>query len=204
MLYFGYVLLRYVLIYNLEVSFNFHLTFPQLNVIVHCAVKTVFYLTLGYFLRTPDNLNLFSISLEGSSYRESTVHTIGSIWQKYQFWSSQRSECSLRLNLISPSASFGQSVGWMTPSHKKDLATGLFFPWKFKEEWGPDLSTQRCWETGKGNDIRMKKPTKLRGYYTLFCWWRMTFHPFVFVLSWLGSCSCQMIGTTGLITHSRL
>ena len=32
-----------------------------------------FYLTLGYFLRTPDNSNLFSISLESSSYRESTV-----------------------------------------------------------------------------------------------------------------------------------
>ena len=32
-----------------------------------------FCLTLGYFLRTPDNSNLFSISLEGSSYRESTV-----------------------------------------------------------------------------------------------------------------------------------
>ena len=74
MLYLAYLLLRYVvLIYNLEVSFNFHLTFPQLNVIVHCAVKTVFYLTLGYILRTPDNLNLVSISLEGSSYRESTV-----------------------------------------------------------------------------------------------------------------------------------
>ena len=57
MLYLGYVLLRYVLIYNLEVSFNFHLTFLQLNVIVHCAVKTVFYLTLGYFLRAPDNSN---------------------------------------------------------------------------------------------------------------------------------------------------
>ena len=33
MLYLGYVLLRYVLIYNLKVSFNFHLTFLQLNVI---------------------------------------------------------------------------------------------------------------------------------------------------------------------------
>ena len=32
MLYLGYVLLRYVLIYDLEVSFNFHLTFLQLNV----------------------------------------------------------------------------------------------------------------------------------------------------------------------------
>ena len=32
MLYLGYVLLCYVLIYNLEVSFNFHLTFLQLNV----------------------------------------------------------------------------------------------------------------------------------------------------------------------------
>ena len=73
MLYLAYLLLRYVLIYNLEVFCNYHLTFPQLNVIVHCAVKTVFYLTLGYFLRTPDNSNLVSISLEGSSYRESTV-----------------------------------------------------------------------------------------------------------------------------------
>ena len=33
MLYLGYVLLREVLIYNLEVSFNFHLTFLQLTVI---------------------------------------------------------------------------------------------------------------------------------------------------------------------------
>ena len=33
MLYLGYVLLRYVLIYNLKVSFNFPLTFLQLNVI---------------------------------------------------------------------------------------------------------------------------------------------------------------------------
>ena len=33
MLYLAYGLLRYVLIYNLEVSFNFHLTFLQLNLI---------------------------------------------------------------------------------------------------------------------------------------------------------------------------
>ena len=38
-LYLGYVLLRYVLIYNLEVSFNFHLTFLQLNVIKMFAVQ---------------------------------------------------------------------------------------------------------------------------------------------------------------------
>ena len=31
MLYLGYVLLRYALIYNLEVSFNLHLTFLQLK-----------------------------------------------------------------------------------------------------------------------------------------------------------------------------
>ena len=60
MLYLGYMyaLLRYVLIYNLEVSFNYHLTFLRSNVInVHRAVKTVFYLTLAYFLRAPDNSN---------------------------------------------------------------------------------------------------------------------------------------------------
>ena len=39
MLYFGYVLLRYVLIYNLEVSFNFYLTFLQLNVIKMFTVQ---------------------------------------------------------------------------------------------------------------------------------------------------------------------
>ena len=39
MLYLGYVLLRYVLIYNLKVSFNFHLTFLQLNVIKMFTVQ---------------------------------------------------------------------------------------------------------------------------------------------------------------------
>ena len=39
MLYLGYVLLRHVLIYNLEVSFNFHVTFLQLNVIKMFTVQ---------------------------------------------------------------------------------------------------------------------------------------------------------------------
>ena len=39
MMYLGYVLLRYVLFYNLEVSFNFHLTFLQLNVIKMFTVQ---------------------------------------------------------------------------------------------------------------------------------------------------------------------
>ena len=39
MLYLRYVLLRYVLIYNLEVSFNFLLTFLQLNVIKMFTVQ---------------------------------------------------------------------------------------------------------------------------------------------------------------------
>ena len=33
----------------------------------------VYFRILGYLLWTPDNLNFFAISLEGSSYRESTV-----------------------------------------------------------------------------------------------------------------------------------
>ena len=33
MIYLGYVLFRYVLIYNLEVSFNFHLTFEDISTI---------------------------------------------------------------------------------------------------------------------------------------------------------------------------
>ena len=79
MLYLGYVLLRYVLIYNLEISYDFHLTVLQLNVIQMFPVQfPVFYVTLGYFLRTPDNSNLFSISLEGSSHLESTKLAGGS------------------------------------------------------------------------------------------------------------------------------
>ena len=39
MLYLGYVLLRYVLFNNLEVSFNFHLTFLQLNVLKMFTVQ---------------------------------------------------------------------------------------------------------------------------------------------------------------------
>ena len=39
MLYLGYVVLRYVLIYNVKVSFNFHLTFLQLNVIKMFTVQ---------------------------------------------------------------------------------------------------------------------------------------------------------------------
>ena len=39
MLYLGYVLLRYVLIYNLKVCFDFHLTFLQLNVIKMLTVQ---------------------------------------------------------------------------------------------------------------------------------------------------------------------
>ena len=39
MLYLRNVLLRYILIYNLEVSFNCHLTFVQLNVIKMFTVQ---------------------------------------------------------------------------------------------------------------------------------------------------------------------
>ena len=76
MLYLGYILLRYVLIYNLKVSFNFSLDVSTIKCDqnVHCAVKTVIYLTLGQFLRTPDNSHLFSISLKGSSYRASRLY----------------------------------------------------------------------------------------------------------------------------------
>ena len=66
MLYLGNVLLlRYVLIYNLEVSFNFHLTFLQLSEI-KCSLcsKTCFFLTPGNFLRAPDNSNYFRFPLK--------------------------------------------------------------------------------------------------------------------------------------------
>ena len=62
MLYLAYVLLRYVLIYYLEVSFNFHLTFIQLKVIKMFTVQLKLFFTLisAIFFqlaitRTPDN-----------------------------------------------------------------------------------------------------------------------------------------------------
>ena len=65
MLYLGNALLRYILIYNLEVSFNFHLTFLQSNVIKMFTMqkKTVFF-PHGYFLRAPANSNLFRFPLK--------------------------------------------------------------------------------------------------------------------------------------------
>ena len=64
MLCLGNVLLSYVLIYNLEVSCNFHLTFLQLNVI-----KMFFPLLPAIFFelpitRTPDNSNHFRFPLK--------------------------------------------------------------------------------------------------------------------------------------------
>ena len=71
MLYLGNVLLRYVLIYNLEVSFNFHLTFLQLNVIKMFTVqlKLFFFLLPATFFelpitRIPDNSNFFRFPLK--------------------------------------------------------------------------------------------------------------------------------------------
>ena len=79
-IYLGNALLRCVLFFNLEVSFNFHLTFLQLNVLNMFTKqwKPFFPLLPAIFFelpitQTPDNSNLFSISLEGPSYRESTV-----------------------------------------------------------------------------------------------------------------------------------
>ena len=67
MLYLGNVLLLNVLIYNLKVSFNFHSTFLQLNVIKMFTVLSVncfFFLTPGHILRAPDNSNLFRFHLK--------------------------------------------------------------------------------------------------------------------------------------------
>ena len=58
----------YVLIYNLEVSFNFHLTFLQFTVIKMFTVqkKLFFFLTPGYFLRASrlQNSPYFCISIQ--------------------------------------------------------------------------------------------------------------------------------------------
>ena len=59
MLYLDYVLLRYVLIYNLEVSLNFHLTFLQLNVIKMFTVKPVFSFLPATFFELPITRTFF-------------------------------------------------------------------------------------------------------------------------------------------------
>ena len=66
MLYLGYVLLRYVLIYNLEVSFNFHLTFLQLNVIKMFTVQKKLFFTLlsAISCELPNTRTLFRFTLK--------------------------------------------------------------------------------------------------------------------------------------------
>ena len=64
MLYLGYVLLHYVLIYNLDVSFNFHLTFLQLNVFKIFTVTSQFSFLPAHFLRASDNSNFFRFPLK--------------------------------------------------------------------------------------------------------------------------------------------
>ena len=71
MLYLGEVLSLYVLIYNLKVSFNFHSTFLQLNVIKMLTVqwKLFFSLLPAIFFelpitQTPDNSNFFRFPLK--------------------------------------------------------------------------------------------------------------------------------------------
>ena len=54
MLYLGNALLRYILIYNLEVSFNFHLTFLQSNVIkMFTMQKKLFFFLPAIFFELP-------------------------------------------------------------------------------------------------------------------------------------------------------
>ena len=66
MLYLGYVLLRYVLIYNLEVTFNFHLTFLQLNVIKMFTVQQRLFFTLlsAIFFELPITRTFFRFPLK--------------------------------------------------------------------------------------------------------------------------------------------
>ena len=63
MLYIDNALLRYVLIYNLEVSFNFHLTFLQLDVIkmfTICSKNCFFSLLPAIFFELPITRAVFN------------------------------------------------------------------------------------------------------------------------------------------------
>ena len=81
MLYLGFVLLRYAQIYNLEVSFNLHLTFLQLNAFkCSLCIKNCSFPYSRPFSSSSRQLELwlelFSISLEGSSYQESRLRVV--------------------------------------------------------------------------------------------------------------------------------
>ena len=71
MLNLSYVFLRYILIYNLEVSFNFHITFLQLRFFPYFQLFT----SSSRLLELPIT-RTFSICLEGSSYRELSVYKV--------------------------------------------------------------------------------------------------------------------------------
>ena len=82
MLYVGNVLLRYVLIYNLEVSFNFHLTFLLWLKCSLCSKNLFFSFSLlpAIFFDFPITRNHFRFPLK--------VRVIGS--RLYFYWDTQR------------------------------------------------------------------------------------------------------------------
>ena len=96
------MLLRYVLSYNLKVSFNFHLLFLQLNVIKMFTTqeKRFFSLLPAIFFElpmtwTPDNSNFFRFPLKvrviGSPLYLYTVKNVMSFFRKV------RSKAELRI-----------------------------------------------------------------------------------------------------------
>ena len=69
MLYLGNVLLRYVLIHNLDISFNFHVKFLQLNV----RQKLFFSLLPAIFFKLPITRTFFDFPLRFELSRRSRL-----------------------------------------------------------------------------------------------------------------------------------
>ena len=106
MVYLGNVLSRYVLLYNLKVSFNSHSTFQQLNVTenAHSAVKTVFALLSATVFELPITRTFFAdfpwrFELSGidciakflRSYIDDLSKTLPKIRKVHFFWQMRRS-----------------------------------------------------------------------------------------------------------------
>ena len=115
MLHLGYVLLRYVLIYNLEVAFNFHLTFLKLNVIKMFTIQLelFFFLTPDYFLRAPDNPNFSRFPLK--------VRVIGSL---LYLANPRETRCWIQVKAFQLSR---LETGWVTSHEYPVVITDLPF-----------------------------------------------------------------------------
>ena len=148
--------LRYVLICNQEVNFNFHITFLLLNVIKMFS-KNWFSLTSGYLHRGHDTWNFFLFPLkvrviESRLYLFKTALQSGDLWKRrfacIPVVKTIKSRCSIQsiprsrlvkahapINVMVPlSVTIAFSRGWAITIKKPATCGRGIFIWKWRKK----------------------------------------------------------------------